>query len=69
MTAGVSLMHPWCTLVDWSGSSGREARAVDVRPIAQLVAAELLSTAALAAAIALSASTRGVSSNSSITWP
>jgi hypothetical protein len=68
-TAGVNLMHPWCTLASvTSGDVTREA--ADGCPgLGQLVDAAPSCTTALASAMAVCASSRGVSSNSSITWP
>jgi hypothetical protein len=57
-------MHPRT-----SGFGRRERELLTCPRSPQLVAAELLCTVALASAIAVSASTRGLSSNSSITWP
>jgi hypothetical protein len=69
-TARDNLMHPWCTLsvaCVWAapeqGSRRRYAR------LRQLVEVAAPSKAALASAIAVCASSRGMSSNSSITWP
>ena len=69
-TARDNLMHPWCTLgvacVWAAGSRGSRRRCARLR---QLVEVAAPSRVTLASAIAVCASSRGMSSNSSITCP
>ncbi len=70
-TARDNLMHPWCTLsvaCVWAAGS-RAAVEGSCARLRQLVEVAAPSRATLASAIAVCASSRGMSSNSSITCP